>query len=228
MDPEPLSAAAMFKACHDRGWLAELTPSALTSAELDAFAAQESLKLPAFYQDYLTAGQLPDEMFDICAIAWHAYELSPLWLTLYRVASISQLAAQLHAFREEAVEFRQSTAAACAHLIPIGDWGAGWGPLCLDLTKDDDLAEDDDPATWSVVWFDHEYFDWQADYGAEDGLLHGAPAAPNLRTLLAWYFCGALEAQFEAENHVKVTYARLNDRDFCSTYWEERWQANDD
>lgn len=225
---EAKTAAALFQICHERGWLAELTPSTITAQELSAFEAQEALQLPTFYKEYLTAGQLPGEMFDICGIAWHADELSPLWLTLYGVHNIAELTEYLCFFREDAVEFRQTAPAACAHLLPIGDWGAGWGPLCLDLTKDEDLVDADDEDTWSLVWFDHEYFNWTEDYGAEDGLLHGSPAAPNLRTLLEWYFCGALEAEFEAENQVKVSCARLHDHDFCSTYWEDRWKEAQD
>ena len=217
-------AADLFQTCRARGWLTELLPSAITLQALETFEAEGSLQLPPFYKDYLTAYQLPRPVFDICGIAWHAYELSPLWLSLYGVTSTAELSAQRRAFCEEAVELRQAEPAACAHLLPIGDWGAGWGPLCLDLTKAETLADPDDPATWSVVWFDHEEFDWPAEYAGTDGQLHGAPAAPDLRTLLEWYFCGALEAEFEAENHVKVTYDRLNDQDFCQSYWEERWQ----
>ena len=46
----------------------------------------------------------------------------------------------------------------------------------------------------------------------------------NLRTLFEWYFLGNLEQEFEAENQVKVSYERLNDREFCNSYWEERWK----
>lgn len=225
--PDLPPTAAMFRALCQRGWLTELVPSAMTNEDLSAFEAEASLELPTFYKEYLTAYQLPCPIFDLCGIAWHADELSPLWLTLYGVSSIDDLEEHLRFFREDAAEFRQAEPAACAELLPIGDWGAGWGPLCLDLSRADALVDPHDETTWSVVWFDHESFDWPAEYAAADGLLHGRAAAPDLRTLLAWYFCGALEADFEAENHVKVNHERLNDPDFCSTYWEERWQEQD-
>jgi hypothetical protein len=35
--------------------------------------------------------------------------------------------------------------------LPFGDWGDGWGPLCLDLLAEPGRIEDA-----PVVWFDHE------------------------------------------------------------------------
>ena len=109
-------------------------------------------------------------------------------------------------------------------LLPIGDWGAGWGPLCIDLSKDEALVDRGDTSTWSLVWFDHEEFNWGEDYLGEDGLLHGRSAAPTLEELLKWYFSGSLEAEFEKENDVKVNYERLNSMEFCSSYWEDKWK----
>ena len=91
------------------------------------------------------------------------------------------------------------------YLIPIGDWGAGWGPLCLDLSREGKV-DYQNADTWSVVWFDHEDFEWEQNYLGEDGLLHGQSAAPDFKTLLEWYFCGSLEAEFEAATGVKPTY----------------------
>ncbi|MCI9121989.1 MAG: hypothetical protein HFG00_10780, partial [Oscillibacter sp.] len=91
------------------------------------------------------------------------------------------------------------------YLIPIGDWGAGWGPLCLDLSREGN-ADPKNTDTWSVVWFDHEDFAWDKTYLRKDGLLHGQPAAPDFKTLLEWYFYGSLEAEFEAATGVKPTY----------------------
>ena len=87
------------------------------------------------------------------------------------------------------------------------------GPLCLDLTKPEELADPEDPDTWSLVWFEHEDFDRGTQYRGEDGLLHGQPAAPNLQTLLEWYFCRSLEAEFEEETGIHVTYEWLNEDD---------------
>ena len=91
------------------------------------------------------------------------------------------------------------------YLVPIGDWGAGWGPLCLDLSRPEEQVDLEDDSTWSLVWFDHEEFDWGAKYLGEDGLLHGRAAAPDFQTLLEWYFFCPAEAEFEAKTGIKPT-----------------------
>ena len=79
----------------------------------------------------------------------------------------------------------------------------------------------DTPFTWSLVWFDHEEFDWDKMYLCDDGLLHGRgsesspPAAhrnpefpvefPSASTLRP-YFWGSLEAEFEQDEGIKPTY----------------------
>lgn len=40
-------------------------------------------------------------------------------------------------------------------MIPLGDWGAGWGLLCIDLSKPEEAIDENEPLTWSLVWFDH-------------------------------------------------------------------------
>ena len=41
------------------------------------------------------------------------------------------------------------------NLIPIGDWGAGWGPLCIDLSRPEEQIDENRKETWSLVWRDH-------------------------------------------------------------------------
>ena len=92
------------------------------------------------------------------------------------------------------------------NLIPIGDFGAGWGPMCLDLRRPEESVDPNNEETWAVVWFDHEEFDWDRRYLGEDGLLHGRPAAPDLKTLLEWCLCGSLETEFEEKYGIRPTY----------------------
>lgn len=68
------------------------------------------------------------------------------------------------------------------YLVPIGEWGAGWGPLCLDLSRPEEQVDLEDDSTWSLVWFDHEEFDWGAKYlggGRPAPWSRGRPGFPN-------------------------------------------------
>ncbi len=62
------------------------------------------------------------------------------------------------------------------------------GTLCIDLSIPEEEIDENDPLTWSLVWFDHEEFDWNEEYLSEDGLLHGSKALPDLKKLLELYF----------------------------------------
>lgn len=204
-----------FQRCKERGWISECKPSTITEEQIIDFEKRYDIQLPKMYRAFLITYQLGLE--DICGIVCSCDELRPLGLMLYDVQSIAQLEEHIKIFREIAEiqndEGQGQMAQMCTKLIPLGDWGAGWGPLCLDLTKPEELADPEDPDTWSIVWFEHEEFDWGTQYLGEDGLLHGQPAAPNLQTLLEWYFCGSLEAEFEEETGIHVTYEWLNEDD---------------
>lgn len=223
MDVEKIVDEA-FQTCMQRGWLKKLVPSKITTQDIADFEESQQLKLPAFYKAFLTAYQLPCDMYQICGIADRYDEIRPLWLILYSITDMEKLLEHIKFFQEDAEEFRQAPVESYKHLVPIGDWGAGWGPLCLDLTKAEEMADEEDENTWSLVWFDHEEFDWGDYYLEEDGLLHGTPAAPNFQTLLDWYFCGSLESEFEKQNQVKLSYERLNNMEFLNSYWEEKWK----
>lgn len=217
---------AMFQRCAERGWIKELVPSTITEQEIADFEEKYQLKLPHFYKSYLMTYQLPHDhrdMFHINGITDYCGEINPLWLALYSITSISDLHTYMECFREIAEEYNSSPEQ-CSKLLPIGDWGAGWGPLCIDLTKDEQQIEEDKEETWSLVWFDHEEMDWSEYYKGENGLLHGTEAAPDFKTLLERYFCGSLEPEFEEENKVKVSYERLNSYEFCTSYWEDKWK----
>ena len=82
---------------------------------------------------------------------------------------------------------------------------------CIDLSIPEEEIDENDPLTWSLVWFDHEEFDWNEEYLSEDGLLHGSKALPDLKKLLELYFYGALEERFEQEEGIKPTYEWYQD-----------------
>ena len=137
-------------------------------------------------------------------------ELVQLWLELDNPRSMADVSKNMEIL-QEIRDFCELPEDCFRNLIPIGDWGAGWGPLCIDLSRPEDEVDENNEHTWSLVWFDHEEFDWDQKYLGEDGLLHGRAALPNLKVLLELYFYGALEARFEQEEGITPTYEWYQD-----------------
>ena len=166
------------------------------------------MTLPSLYKVYLMSYRIPDRKYIMSIMEdpnrdWE-YSGGPLWLDLRGAVTMEELENWMEIL-QEIRDYCDLPEESFHYLIPIGDWGAGWGPLCLDLSREGSV-DPKNADTWSVVWFDHEDFEWEQSYLGEDGLLHGQPAAPDFKTLLEWYFCGSLEAEFEAATGVKPTY----------------------
>ena len=196
----------------ERGWISEgdLTPSSITEEEIKAFEKKHQITLPSLYRAFLTSYCFPDRDIELCSIAYHLDEISPLWLLLWNYRSMEELEERIEIL-QEIQDFCELPENSFQYLVPIGDWGAGWGPLCLDLSKPEEAVQEEKERTWSLVWFDHEEFDWDQQYLGEDGLLHGEKALPNLKVLLELYFYGALEERFEREEGIKPTYEWYQD-----------------
>lgn len=199
-----------FQKLKKRGWFAdqELERSTVTEEEIAAFEAKHQVMLPSLYKAYLMSYRIPDREYIMSitgdpAPDW-GYGGGPLWLNLRGAVTMEELEKWMEILREIR-DYCDLLEESFRYLIPIGDWGAGWGPLCLDLSREGEV-DPQNADTWSVVWFDHEDFEWEQSYLGEDGLLHGQSAAPDFKTLLEWYFCGSLEAEFEAAAGVKPTY----------------------
>ena len=75
--------------------------------------------------------------------------------------------------------------------LPIGDWGNGFGPLCIDTHKSLDEVDYNSKETWTVVWFDQEEF-WGGEM-YEDFTDVAIPAAPDFHELMEWYFMDKYE-----------------------------------
>ena len=182
--------------------------SAVTEEDIAAFEARHQVTLPSLYKVYLMSYRIPDRKYIMSIMEdpnrdWE-YSGGSLWLDLRGAVTMEELENWMEIL-QEIRDFCDLPEESFHYLIPIGDWGAGWGPLCLDLSREGSV-DPKNADTWSVVWFDHEDFEWEQSYLGEDGLLHGQPAAPDFKTLLEWYFCGSLEAEFEAATGVKPTY----------------------
>lgn len=196
-----------FEKLKERGWLSgeELKPSAITEQEIADFEQKHGVTLPSLYKAFLTSYRLPMVDNEICSIIDDWGDVGPRWLMLYSPESmedVSNAMENLQTIRD----FCDLPEDSFRNLIPIGDWGAGWGSLCIDLTRDEEQADEDNMKTWSLVWFDHEDFEWDKQYLGEDGLLHGRGALLNFKELLNLYFYGSLEEVYEQEEGVKPTY----------------------
>lgn len=196
----------------ERGWFPgeKFVPSAITEQEIIAFEQEQQVKLPSLYKAFLTSCQLPRNDNFLCSIIEDEEDLAPLWLEIYCPKSMNEVSKYMETL-QEIRDFCDLPNDCFQNLIPIGDWGAGWGPLCIDLSKPEEVVDENDPLTWSLVWFDHEEFDWDKEYLGEDGLLHGSEALPDFKKLLELYFYGALEDRFEQEKGIKPTYEWYQD-----------------
>ena len=197
-----------FQKLKERGWFPgqEFEPSTITEEEIAAFEQKHQVKLPSMYKTFLMSFWLPEnECNEVCAIRDDDRFFCPLWQMIDSPRTMDEVSKSMETL-QIIREFCQLPEDCFRNLIPIGDWGAGWGPLCIDLSRPEEKTDPDDPSTWSLVWFDHEEFDWDKTYLGDDGLLHGSKAAPDLKAYLEVYFYGSLEAEYERETDEKPTY----------------------
>lgn len=222
---------AAFRRLRERGWYAdeELVPSTITEADIAAFEARHNIRLPALYRAYLRSWRRPipqpdgselwqDEHYPDWVRSIHGSfwldglfqeegGFGSLWLELHcPPETMEDLEERIEILKEiQDVLDEPLPEESFRYLVPIGDWGAGWGPLCLDLSRPEEQTDPADEDTWSLVWFDHEEFDWAEEYLGEDGLLHGRAAVPDFRALLEWYFFCPAEAAFEEKTGIHPT-----------------------
>lgn len=217
-----------FQKLVDRGLLRqdELHRSTVTDADIAAFETKFDVKLPSIFKTYLKtycycfkaiAAPIPE---DICAecIQDEDYDFEPQWLELFSMpkeAPMQPLYNWMEGFHGT-IDFLELDKKLVRQFLPIGDWGWGWGPLCLDLSKPDDAVDINDESTWNLVWFDHEDMDWEKEYMDADGIIQGHLAAPDFKTLLEWYFCGKFDAAYnrqrEESGDEPLNYSTLLER----------------
>lgn len=202
-----------FQKLKERGWFPceKFEPSTITEQEIATFEQKHQVKLPSLYKTFLTLLCLPQaESIQVCAIHDDEGDIDALWQIIDSPKSMEEVSKRMENL-QTIRDFCELPEDCFRNLIPIGDWGAGWGPLCIDLSKPEEKIDEEDPFTWSLVWFDHEEFGWDKIYLGKDGLLHGREALPDLKTFLEEYFYGSLEAKFEQETGIKPTYQWYQD-----------------
>lgn len=185
-----------FQKLSQRGWLKDLKPSAITDSDIAKFEKRKCLRFPAIFKAYLTAYKRDSD--DIIGIAYD-YKNDGLKINLINLYDfsydISDLSEALKTFRAEFKEWKtKSDKKVYENLFPIAYMD---GYLCLDLSRSD--GED-----CPVVWLEYGGFWEENGYFDSEGVLHGEIFAPDFKTFIDWYFCGALENIYESTNGAKV------------------------
>ncbi len=185
-----------FRKLSQRGWLKDLKPSEITDSEIAKFEKRKRLRFTAIFKAYLTAYKRDDD--DIIGIAYD-YRNNGLKINLINLYDfsydISDLSEALKTFRAEFKEWEtKPDKKVYENLFPIAYMD---GYLCLDLSRSD--GED-----CPVVWLEYGGFWEENGYFDSEGVLHGEIFAPDFKTFIDWYFCGALENIYESTNGVKV------------------------
>ena len=193
-------------------------PTEVTDEGIAAFEEEYQVKIPSLYKAFLKSYQIN---FSFWGVSY-----GPDMYTCPRPLSldtgIKELKDSMDEFRRCAQDYFSYSAGPEQYgkYLPIGYWDSDW--LLWDLSKPEDQAIVEDPgfgASWILTSFAHDE-QWDEDYWKEGG----CPAAPDFKTLLEWFFYGTLIPEFEEENHLKVTYERLNNYGFLWHWNEDRWK----
>lgn len=209
-----------FQALKNRGWFSGtgLVPAQVTDEEIAAFEKDYQIKIPSLYKAFLQSYQINFHFWGIANGPDLYTSPSPLTLN----TGIEELRDSMEEFRRSAREYFSYSASPEQYgkYLPIGNWDSDW--LLWDLSKPEDRVIVDDPnygTSWILVSFAHDE-QWDEAYWREGS----CPAAPDFKTLLEWFFYGTLIPEFEEENHLKVTYERLNSHEFLWHWYEDRWK----
>jgi len=196
------------------------TPSPVTEEDLAAFERRFQITLPSLLKTFLKTycysldnicAPVPEDI-DPETIQSDEFSMHLLWLDLLSVPKenpLKDLYCRMECFRSVAVDELDMALESVAHLLPVGDWYAGAGPLCIDLTVPEDKVDLNDMDTWSLEFFDHEEFDWEKCYMHEDGLVRGRIVAPDFKSLLEWYFYGKFDKAYEMQKNEKPDYSKF-------------------
>ena len=132
-----------FENLQARGWLAEgLKPALATEEEIDAFEKKRGVRLSPLYRAML----LSHPIGQLMTIMYHLERVSPLWMELDGAVSMEALEEQIEIL-QEMQDYCELPDGCFQNLIPIGDFGAGWGPMCLDLSRPEESVSVDSPAS---------------------------------------------------------------------------------
>ena len=162
----------------------DIKQSTVTDKDIEELQDKIGMEIPTIYKDFLKTYYFEFDELDGVIMHRGAYQEHSIMLFSNKDDNFNELCDRWKFYEEDLKMLSNG-------YLPIGDWGYGWGPLCIDTSKSLDKVKLDDEKTWSIVWFDHEYF-----FGgetAEDFIKAALPAAPDFKELLSWFFLNELE-----------------------------------
>lgn len=156
-----------------------IRPSTATDTDIAAYERRFGVTLSPFFKTFLKsysyqftriAAPVPEDIVP-ATIQDNEEDTPPYidlqWLELISIPRknpLKDLSCKMEGFRSliaSSYKLLGVTLDDVKNFVPIGDWGAGWGPLFIDLAKPDEAVDINDERTWNLVWFDHEEFPWK-------------------------------------------------------------------
>lgn len=159
----------------------DLKPSTISDKEIEDLQNKFQIKLPEIYKDFLKS-----YFFEFNTLLAVVDKLN--YFKEQYVMIIPNRDRELKGIYENWSFLEEEYKLLSNGFVPIGDWGDGWGPVCIDTHKCLDKVVYNDKKTWTMVWFDHEEFWGGETY--EDFATAAIPAAPDFREFMEWYFLG--------------------------------------
>ena len=157
----------------------DIKPSTISDKDIDDLQSEFNIVIPELYKDFLKT-----YFFEFDTLLAVVDKLN--YFKEQYVMIIPNKDDELKGIYEYWSMFEKEYNFLSNGFVPIGDWGDGWGTLCIDTHKALEQVVYRNKKTWTMVWFDHEEF-WGADT-YEEIAQAATPAAPDFREFMEWYF----------------------------------------
>ena len=156
-----------------------LKPSTILDKDIDGLQNKFNIKLPELYKDFLKSYFF--EFNTLLAVVDNLNYFKEQYVMI-----IPNNDNEMKGIYEYWSMLEEEFNLLSNGFVPIGDWGNGFGPLCIDTHKCLNQVVYNNKKTWTMVWFDHEEFFGGEEY--EDFTNAAIPAAPDFHEFMEWYF----------------------------------------
>lgn len=157
----------------------DLKPSTISDKEIDDLQSKFNIAIPEIYKDFLKSYFFEFDTLLAVVDKLYYFKEQPVMIVPNNDKELKEIY-EYWSFIEDEYNLLSNG------FVPVGDWGDGLGPLCIDTRKSLDEVVYKNKKTWTMVWFDHEEFWGGETY--EEIASAATPAAPDFREFLAWYF----------------------------------------